>query len=112
MKRTPYSLRTVISVISLMLFITLLIIGVVLYSKSSERWITFLLIGISIVFFINALVFIPKTNRDGSPIKIEKKKKKHKNKKHKKPFINDSEWKELEDEDDEMEFIDQIVEDD
>ena len=112
MKRISYSLRIVISVISLMLFITLLIIGGALYSKSSEKWFVFLLIGISIAFFIIALVFIPKTNRDGSPIKIENKKKKHKNKKYKKPFINDSEWKELEDEDDEMEFIDQIVEDD
>jgi len=95
-----------------MLFVTLLIIGIILYSKSSEKWITFLLIGMSIAFFIIALVIIPKTNRDGSPIKTEKKKKKHKNNKARKPFVNDSKWKELENEDDEMDFIDQIVEDD
>ena len=37
---------------------------------------------------------------------------KYKVKKQKKPFISDKEWEEFEEEDDEMMFIDEVVEDD
>ena len=46
------------------------------------------------------------------PFGKKKKKTSNKSKKQKKPFISESEWKEFEDEDDEMVFIDEFIEDD
>lgn len=45
------------------------------------------------------------------PVK-KAKPKKYKTKKQRKPFISDKEWEEFEEEDDEMMFIDEVVEDD
>lgn len=50
----------------------------------------------------------PKTEK---PIK-QPKPKKYRPKKTKKPFMTEEEWKELEEEDDEMMFIEEVVEDD
>lgn len=42
----------------------------------------------------------------------KKKQKPKKSKKQKNPFISEKEWKEFEDEDDEMVFIEEVLEDD
>lgn len=117
MKKISYKARLGIG-IGLMLWSIAAVIAIIIYaSYGAPIWLIILVPILAIIAFAIGVVFVPKTNEDGTPIVVEKKSKpkKPKNrkpKKQKKPFISDEEWKELEEEDDEMMFIEEVVEDD
>ena len=83
------------------------------FVKPHETWKVFLDVAIEAVFFITSLIFIPKTNEDGSPIVIKKKQKNYHQKVHKrkKPFISEQEWQQLEEEEDELMYIEEMEDD-
>lgn len=117
MNKIPYKVRLWIGVGLILWSIAAFIATIIYGSYGAPTWI--LVVGpiFAVIAFAIGVVFVPKTNEDGIPIVAEKKSKpkKPKNrkpKKQKKPFISDEEWKELEEEDDEMMFIEEVVEDD
>ena len=117
MKKISYKARLGIGV-GLMLWSIAAAIAIIVYaSYGAPIWLIILVPILAIIAFAIGVVFVPKTNEDGTPIVVEKKSKpkkpkNRKSKKQKKPFISDEEWKELEEEDDEMMFIEEVVEDD
>ncbi len=113
MNRIPYKTRNIIAIVFAILALCSLIVAALVFNANIDRWIWIILTVISIVSFITMIIFIPKTNMDGSPIKIKKKTKIKKYKlKEKEPFMTEREWEEQEEEDDEMMFIEVNVEDD
>lgn len=117
MKRIPYKARLWIG-IGLMLWSLVAAIAIIVYaSYGAPIWLLIIIPILAVVAFALGVVFVPKTNEDGTPIVIEKKPKakkpkNHKPKKQKRPFMTEDEWREQEEEDDEMMFIEEVVEDD
>ena len=117
MNKIPYKVRLRIGVGLILWSIAAFIATIIYGSYGAPTWILVAVPIFAVITFAIGVVFVPKTNEDGTPIVIEKKRKaiKPKNrkpKKQKEPFISDKEWKELEEEDDEMMFIEEVVEDD
>ena len=76
---------------------------------------------LAVVFFVCCIVLTPKKKVEPKPVVMEEKKtivvtstkvKIKRTKTIKEPFISVKEWNELEEEDDEMMFIEEVVEDD
>ena len=114
MKIKKYKLRVCISIVAFFLSIAL-ILFVIILSQKGYIWVGIAGSIASALLFTLFLIMMPKTNADGSPIVIKKKikrKTKHKVIKSKKSFISKDEWNKEETEDDEMMFIEEIVEDD
>ena len=114
MKNTDkFSIRLAIGTSLFFLSIIGVVITILINHYYGYRLIIWIGLSISLVLFILFVIVMPKTNRDGTPIVINKKKKSwYKTKKVKKPFISDKEWKKLDEEDDETMFIEEVVEDD
>lgn len=117
MKKISYKARLWIG-IGLMLWSIAAAIAIIIYaSYGAPIWLIILVPILAIIAFAVGVIFVPKTNEDGTPVVIEKKQKpkkskKYKQKKQKRPFMTEEEWREQEEEDDEMMFIDEVVEDD
>ena len=117
MNKIPYKVRLWVGVGLILWSIAAFIATIIYGSYGAPIWILVSGPIFDVIASAIGVVFVPKTNEDGTPIVAEKKSKpkKPKNrkpKKQKKPFISDEEWKELEEEDDEMMFIEEVVEDD
>ena len=116
MKKIPYKVRLGIGVGLVLWSIVAIIIVIVWGAYQAPIWALVLIPIVAFVFFIMGIIFVPKTNEDGTPIVMEKKpklkKNKHKVKKRKRPFMTEEEWKQQEEEDDDMMFIEELVEDD
>lgn len=116
MNKIPYKARLWVGVGLILWSIAVFIAAIIYGSYGAPTWILVAGPIFAVIAFAIGVVFVPKTNEDGTPIVVErkskpKKPKNRKPKKQKKPFISDEEWKELE-EDDEMMFIEEVVEDD
>jgi hypothetical protein len=116
MNKIPYKARLWVGVGLILWSIAAFIATIIYGSYGAPTWILVAGPIFAVIAFAIGVVFVPKTNEDGTPIVVErkskpKKPKNRKPKKQKKPFISDEEWKELE-EDDEMMFIEEVVEDD
>lgn len=117
MNKIPYKVRLWIGV-GLILWSIVAFLATIIYgSYGAPSWILIAGPIFAVIAFAIGIVFIPKTNQDGSPIVVEskpKQKKQHRrnSKKQKEPFISDKERKGFEDEEDDMIFIDEVVEDD
>ena len=117
MNKIPYKVRLGVGV-GLFLWSIFAIIATVIFSQQGLGvWV--LIVGpiLAAISFILFVIIMPKTNEDGSSIVFKKKtntikSKTYKSKKQKKPFMTDKEWKEQEEEDDEMIFIEEVIEDD
>ena len=109
--KNTYKIRLTIGVASFFLSIILAGLAIILFQYNVERWATIACFVIAVLLFLIFVIVIPKTNEDGSPIMIKKKQRKYEHKQNK-PVFNKEEWKEQEDEDDEMTFIEEVVEDD
>lgn len=114
MNRVPYKTRMGMSVGLVLLSIIIIIATVICGAYGVPIWLLVLLSVAAALTFVMGIIFVPKTNEDGTPFVIGKKSKKKKPKRHKdkKPFVTDKEWKEQEEEDDEMVFVEEVVEDD
>ena len=106
-----YSIRLAIGTSLFFLSIIGVVITILINHYYGYRLIIWIGLSISLVLFILFVIVMPKTNRDGTPIVINKKSR-YKTKKVKKPFISEKEWKKLDEEDDEMMFIEEVVKDD
>ena len=117
MSRIPYKVRVGIGV-GLVIWSIVAIIATIVYGAyGAPVWVLILIPVVAAITFVIGIIFVPKTNEDGTPLVIEKKpkvkkRKRQKTKKVKRPFMTDKEWAEQEEEDDEMMFIEEIVEDD
>ncbi len=110
MNKIPYKTRVIIGV-SLFLWSIACIIATIVFSQQNlGLWVLILGLTMSVLSFVLSILFIPKTNADDS-VTAEKKnikfKKQSRNmpRKHKKPFIDDKEWEELDEEDEECMYI-------
>lgn len=113
MNKISYKTRNVIAAVFACTSLASLIAAALVFNAKLDNWIWIILTIVSILSFIVMVIFVPKTNPDGSPIKIKKKTKTKKYKqKEKKPFMTEKEWEEEEEEDDEMMFIEEVAEDD
>lgn len=117
MNKIPYKVRLWIGVGLILWSIAAFIATIIYGSYGAPMWILIAGPIFALIAFAIGIIFIPKTNEDGSPIVVKtkpKQKKQHrrKSKKQKESFMSDKEWKEFEDEEDDMIFIDEIVEDD
>ncbi len=116
MKKIPYKVRLWIG-IGLVLWSVLAVIATIIYAAyGAPIWILITGPIVAVIAFAIGIIFIPRTNEDGTPIVIEKKQrikkpKSYKTKKQKKPFMSDEDWQAIEEEDDEMMFIEEVVED-
>ena len=117
MNKIPYNVRTGIGV-GLILWSVFAVIATIVWGSYGAPILALILIPIvAVITFVIGVIFVPRMNADGTPVAIEKKPKVkkpriRKAKKYKKPFMTDEEWRELEEEDDEMMFIEEVVEDD
>lgn len=117
MNKIPYKVRLCIGVGLILWSIAAFIATIIYGSYGAPIWILIAGPIFALIAFAIGIVFVPKTNEDGSPIVAKSKPKQNKQdrrkpKKQKEPFMSDKEWKESEDEEDDMIFIDEIVEDD
>ena len=117
MNKIPYKVRLWVGIGLILLSMAAFIATFIYGAYSAPIWI--LIVGpiFAVISFVIGVVFVPRINEDETPIVIEKKSKPNKPKnrkpkKQKKPYISEKEWKELEEEDDEMMFIEEAVEDD
>ena len=117
MNKIPYKVRTGVGV-GLILWSVVAVIATIIWgSFGAPIWALILIPIVAVITLVIGVIFVPKTNADGTPIVIEKKSKVkrskiRKAKRYKKPFMTDEEWREQEKEDDEMMFIEEVVEDD
>ncbi len=117
MNKIPYKVRTGVGT-GLILWSVIAVIATIVWgSYGAPIWALILIPIVAVITFVIGVIFVPRTNADGTPIVIEKKPKVkrpkiRKAKRHKKPFMTDEEWREQEEEDDEMMFIEEVVEDD
>ena len=95
--------------------------AIIKYVNTKEMWILILGLFAGSLSFISSLLFLLFLKDDKSiettpkQIHVEPKNKEYKpkkNKRVKKPFISEKEWEELEEEDEETMYIEEIVEDD
>ena len=117
MKKIPYKVRISIGVGLILWSVVAFIATIVWGAYGAPIWALILIPIVAVISFGIGIVFVPRTNTDGTPIVIEKKPKvkkpkKRKAKRYKKPLMTDEEWREQEEEDDEMIFIEEVVEDD
>lgn len=116
MKKIPHKVRTGIGVGLILWSIAAIIATIVWGAYGAPIWALIVYPIMAVISFIVGVIFVPRTNEDGTPIVVKKepkpKKKKIKTKKLKRPFMTEEEWKQQEEEDDEMMFIEEIVEDD
>ena len=117
MNKIPYKVRTGIGV-GLILWSVVAVIATIIWGAyGAPIWALILMPIVAVITFVIGVIFVPRNNRDGTQIVIEKKPKikksnRRKLKRKKKPFMTDEEWQEQEEEDDEMMFIEEVVEDD
>ena len=117
MKKIPYKVRMGIGVGLVLWSIIAFIATIVWGAYGAPIWALILIPIVAAITFVIGIIFVPKTNEDGTPFVAKKKSnskklKKRKTKKSKQPFMTDEEWREQEEEDDEMIFIEEVVEDD
>ena len=114
MNNSPYKVMTGIGIGLVLLSIIGIIATIICGAYGAPIWLLVFLLVAAALTFVIGIIFVPKTNEDGTPFVIEKKPKKKKPKQHKvkKPFMTEKELKEQEEEDDEMVFIEEVVEDD
>lgn len=109
MNRIPYKVRLWISVGLIFWSISAFLATIIYGSYGAPTWILIAGPIFAVIAFAIGVIFIPKTNKDGSPIVV---KTESKQKKQKESLKSDKECKEFENEEDDMIFIDEIVEDD
>ena len=117
MNKIPYKVRTGVGVGLILWSVVAVIVTIVWGAYGASIWALILIPIVAVITFVIGVIFVPRTNADGTPIVIEKKPKVkrpkiRKAKRYKKPFMTDEEWREQEEEDDEMMFIEEVVEDD
>ena len=117
MKKIPYKVRMGIGVGLVLWSLAAFIVTIVIAAYGAPIWTLILIPIVAVITFVIGIIFVPKTNEDGTPFVVKKKSnskklKKRKTKKVKRPFMTDDEWREQEEEDDEMIFIEEVVEDD
>lgn len=117
MKKIPYKVRTCVGVGLILWSVVAVIATIVWGAYGAPPWALILMSIVSIITLVIGVIFVPRTNADGTPIVIEKKPKVkrpkiRKTKRYKKPFMTNEEWREQEEEDDETMFIEEVVEDD
>ena len=111
MKRIPPKARTGISVGLFLWSIADAIFTIIFYNKYKELWILIMGITLGVIAFIASIVFMPVRSDDVASTTIKYKKDTHKPRKYrkrngKKPFITDKEWEELEEEEEELMYVD------
>ena len=117
MNKIPYKVRMGIGVGLVLWSLAAFIVTIVIAAYGAPIWTLILIPIVAVITFVIGIIFVPKTNEDGTPFVVKKKPKVNKPKKRKakrprKPFMTDEEWREQEEEDDEMIFIEEVVEDD
>lgn len=122
MKKIPFKIRETISIILFLYAIGTIIASISLFIQFGL--LVVIIIGpiFAFISFVISIIFMPTTkkedinteenNNNHKNIKVNKNRYKNSNKKDKEPFISDKEWKEQEEENDEMIFIEEILEDD
>ena len=112
MNKIPFKIRLYLGVGLMLLALVAALSMIISASYGARIWALITVPILAIVVFIIGFIFIPRTNEDGTPIALEKNTKSKKSiKKEKEPFISSKEWEELEEEDDEMIFIEENMED-
>ena len=117
MNKIPYKVRTGVGV-GLILWSVVAVIATIIWGAyGAPPWALILMPIVAIITLVIGVIFVPRTNADGTLIVIEKKSKIktpkiRKTKRYKKPFMTDEEWQKQEEEDDEMMFIEEVVDDD
>ena len=111
MKRTPYKVRLYLSIVLFIWAIVAFIASIVYYLNTKQLWIMIVIPIIAFISFILSIAFFPRFKDDGTPT-VEPKQKTQKairprQNKSKKPFINEKEWEELDEEDEECMYIDE-----
>ena len=117
MSKIPYKVRVGVGVGLVLWSIVAIIATIIWAAYGAPLWVLIAYPIISAISFIAGIIFVPRTNENGTPFVLNKKSKvrkpkKYKPKNQKRPFITEEEWKEQEEEDDEMMFIEEVVEDD
>lgn len=97
MKKIPYKVRTGVGVGLILLSVVAVIATIVWGAYGAPPWALILIPIVAIITLIIGVIFVPRTNADGTPIVIEKKPKvkrpkTRKTKRYKKPFMTDEEW--------------------
>lgn len=92
--------------------IVIFIGGVVWFNNSLKLWIIITAIVVAFILFVLSVVVVPKTKNAIFSPQEEKKAEKNeeKPKVEKNEFINDKEWDELEEEEEELDYIDDDLE--
>ena len=112
MKRIPYKVRLNLSIGLFIWAIISFIVAIIYYVNTKQLWVMIVVPIISFISFIVSIVFFPRYKDDGTPtveskLKVNNKRKQYKHHKQKKPFINEKEWEELDEEDEECMYIDE-----
>ena len=105
MNKIPYKVRVGLSVGLFIYAICALIASIVLAINGYGLWIAFIGPVLAVVAFVFSIILMPKEKPESTPIVKNNNKafKKHKN--SKKPFITDKEMEELDEEEEELDYI-------
>lgn len=114
MNKIPYKVRVGIAV-GLFIWSILAVIMTIVFSQYHfELWVVIVVPILAVLSFILSIIFMPRT-KEGEEEKVVKpapsKHRPQKQKKHKKSFISEKEWEELEEEDEECLYISDSTDD-
>ena len=109
MNKIPHKVRTGISV-GLFLWSIGCIIAIIVYSQNgADLWVSIVGPLLAVFAFILSIVFVPKDDKNSESVNGKTQPRAHRSqphhKKHKRPFINEKEWEELEEEDEECLYL-------
>lgn len=107
MNKIPYKARVGLSVGLFLWSIGCIIATIVFSQKGLGLWIVIVGPILSILAFIFSIILMPKEIQNKEPVSTKPKPRVHRPhpEKHKKPFISEKEWEELEEEDEECLYL-------
>ena len=107
MNKIPYKVRVGLSVGLFIYSICALLVSIVLAVNGYGLWIAFVGPILAITAFVFSIILMPKQKQESEPVVNNNKvKSTKKHKKSKKPFITDKEMEELDEEEEELDYID------